>query len=80
VLHRPNETILYSKGLLDVLFVGFHVIVWTFLRAFSIDYILKPLAKRMNTRPGLWDRFGEQGWLAFYYTPSFLTGMVCVHC
>jgi acyl-CoA-dependent ceramide synthase len=69
----------YGKGVLDVAFVMFYILVWTLVRAVAIEHFLKPLAKRMGAKEALFDRFGEQGWLVMYYTPSFLIGTVCLN-
>ncbi|KAI9189243.1 Sphingosine N-acyltransferase lag1 [Blastocladiella emersonii ATCC 22665] len=74
-----DGTQLYGKGAYDVAFVAFGVLVWTFLRAAVIDYVLRPTAKALGCRRALVERFGEQGWLVVYYTLSFSVGTYFVY-
>ncbi|KAF9513209.1 hypothetical protein BS47DRAFT_1485744 [Hydnum rufescens UP504] len=53
----------FAKGPLDILFVAYYVIVWSFVRQFLTLHILHPLAIRFGVRKS--DkvvRFGEQGY------------------
>jgi len=59
----------YAKGPLDVLFVLYYVIVWSFVRQFLTIHILRPLAIRMGVRKAdKLARFGEQGYAVIYFS------------
>ncbi|ORZ29747.1 TLC domain-domain-containing protein [Catenaria anguillulae PL171] len=71
----PSASGLYAKGPADLAFILGGVLFWTLARALTIDYLLKPLGKRLGCRRSLIDRFGEQGWLVIYYSLSFSIGL-----
>jgi len=75
--NKDPETGLYSKAWTDLYFIGFWVVVFTFLRAFVRSFVLKPIAvyagvKKEHNR----NRFQEEGWVCMYYTLSWCMGMV----
>lgn len=75
--NKDPETGLYSKAWTDLYFIGFWVIVFTFLRAFVRSFFLKPIAvyagvKKEHSQ----NRFQEEGWVCMYYTLSWCMGMV----
>ncbi|ORZ37007.1 TLC domain-domain-containing protein [Catenaria anguillulae PL171] len=71
--HPPNSTPL------DVAFVVFGIIIWTLVRAVTIDHVLKPLARKLKCTRSHVERFGEQGWLGLYYSVSWSIGMWFVY-
>ncbi|KAK8234392.1 TLC domain-containing protein [Phyllosticta capitalensis] len=66
----------YLQGYDDFPFVFFWVVAFTALRAGTMDYVLKPLARLGGIRSKkACVRFAEQGWLAIYYSFSWAVGM-----
>ncbi|KAI8885617.1 longevity assurance proteins LAG1/LAC1 [Backusella circina FSU 941] len=66
----PNG--LYRKSLWDIAFLFFYFCIFTFLRAASMDYILKPLSMKAKVSKGKTLRFAEQSWLyIFYHSPTW---------
>ena len=66
----PNEPPLlrYGKGLLDLCFVAFFVVVFSFLRQILTVHFFKPLAARWGIRAeNKQVRFAEQGYALFYW-------------
>ncbi|CAG8379700.1 unnamed protein product [Penicillium salamii] len=57
----------YGKGLWDLAFVSFYVIVLTFTREFVMQELLRPLAARIKSR-GKQARFMEQAYTAIYFS------------
>ncbi|KAJ3374091.1 sphingosine N-acyltransferase lag1 [Allomyces arbusculus] len=72
--YRRDEDGLFAKGRLDLAFIAYYVVFWTFARAFCIDYMIKPLGRSLRVPKKLLDRFGEQGWLVVYYSTAFSVG------
>ncbi|KAK5822992.1 TLC domain-containing protein [Linnemannia elongata] len=67
---------LYSKAWTDFNFIGFWIVVFTFLRAFVMTVVLKPFAiwagvKKEHQQ----NRFQEEGWVCIYYSISWTLGM-----
>jgi len=59
---------LYQKGFLDLVFMAYYVVVFSFIRQFIILHILRPIARRCGIKSeGKLDRFGEQGYAAVYF-------------
>lgn len=56
----------YGKGLWDLAFVSFYVIVLTFTREFVMQELLRPLAARIKSRAKQ-ARFMEQAYTAIYF-------------
>ncbi|KAF8528669.1 TLC domain-containing protein [Gautieria morchelliformis] len=66
----------YQKGYLDLLFIAFYVIVWSFIRQTITLYIFNPLARWFGIKkPSKIDRFGEQGYAITYFTFMTLLGL-----
>lgn len=58
----------YAKGWLDILFIAYHIIVFSFIRQFTIFKIIFPIARRLGIkRRAKLDRFGEQAYSMLYY-------------
>jgi len=78
-LHLQNkypDSNRYDIGKDDIYVVITGIFAFTFIRAFSMHYILKPLAKQnkiYSTKAK--QRFMEQGWCVILYTTSFTTGL-----
>ncbi|KAI0092015.1 longevity assurance proteins LAG1 LAC1 [Irpex rosettiformis] len=66
----------YQKGCLDLVFVAFYVVFWSFVRQSITLWLLKPLARRFGIRKELkLDRFGEQGYAVVYFAFTGLWGL-----
>lgn len=66
----------YTQGWDDFHFVSFGIIVFTALRAATMDYVLKPLARMGGIqKKKATVRFAEQGWLLIYCSIFWTLGM-----
>jgi acyl-CoA-dependent ceramide synthase len=63
----PTLPTQYGKGLWDVAFVSFYVIVLSFTREFIMQEILRPLARLRIKSRGKQSRFMEQAYTAIYF-------------
>lgn len=67
----------YAKGWLDIVFVLYHVVVFSFIRQFAILDIILPFARRQGIKKqARLDRFGEQSYAMFYYGVMGVWGTV----
>lgn len=74
----------YGVGFDDVYVIAFFIVLFTGLRAWTMEYLLAPLAKSqgISKRKDL-TRFSEQAWLLVYYCFFWPLGVVsplCKHC
>ncbi|KAK9471487.1 sphingosine N-acyltransferase [Dipodascopsis tothii] len=70
----------YAKGAWDFIFVGYYVIVFTFLREFSMQQILEPIAHRCGIkRESKVKRFMEQTYSIMYYSVMSPWGLYIMH-
>ncbi|KAK9459029.1 TLC domain-containing protein [Lipomyces oligophaga] len=78
--YRVEQTGLYVKGTDDVYFCFFAVVVFTFVRAFAMDYVFTPFARwaGIRSQKGL-ARFAEQAWSWAYYCASFSLGLYIMY-
>lgn len=81
VSHRAATSSLddsrYQKGYLDLVFIAFYIVVWSFIRQFITIWGFKPLARWYGIRKeGKLDRFGEQGYAVAYFAFTGLWGLV----
>ncbi|CAH7665832.1 TRAM1-like protein-domain-containing protein [Phakopsora pachyrhizi] len=60
----------YGKGLKDLPFLAFYVIVFSFLRQAVIKYFVKPYATWLGLRGTKLQRFADQGYAIFYWSSS----------
>jgi acyl-CoA-dependent ceramide synthase len=67
----------YATGFDDAYLIAFFIVLFTGLRAGTMDYILAPLG-RLNgiSKKKTLTRFTEQAWLLVYYCVFWPTGMV----
>ncbi len=64
----PNLPVQYGKGLWDIAFVSFYVIVLSFTREFIMQKFLRPMAKRSGLKSrAKQSRFMEQMYTAIYF-------------
>lgn len=67
----------YVKGILDLLFIAYHVVVFSFIRQFTLFHIIHPIARKLGIRKqGKLDRFGEQAYAVLYYGVMGVCGAV----
>ncbi|THH08649.1 hypothetical protein EW145_g2568 [Phellinidium pouzarii] len=58
----------YAKGWLDIAFITYHIIVFSFIRQFTILKIIFPVARYLGIKKqAKLDRFGEQAYAMLYY-------------
>lgn len=75
--HYNEETGKYAAGFDDGYFIAFCVVLFTFLRASVMQYLLTPVARMGGiTKPKMQVRFTEQAWLLVYYGVFWTYGMV----
>ncbi|KKA26463.1 hypothetical protein TD95_000122 [Thielaviopsis punctulata] len=74
--HYNDETGKYAAGFDDAFFISFCVVLFTFLRASVMQYLLTPVARMGGiTKPKMQTRFTEQAWLLVYYGVFWTYGM-----
>jgi len=66
----------YKKGWLDLVFIAYHIIFWSFVRQFVTLHILRPLARKLGIRGSKIMRFTEQGYAIFYFGIMGIAGIV----
>ncbi|KAF9875097.1 hypothetical protein CkaCkLH20_07363 [Colletotrichum karsti] len=74
--YKNPETGMYGAGLGDGCLIAFCIVLFTGLRAATMEYVLAPLAKTwgISKRKDL-TRFSEQAWLLVYYGVFWPMGM-----
>ncbi|KAL1310683.1 hypothetical protein AAFC00_000944 [Neodothiora populina] len=73
--YHDEPTGLYHQGWDDFKFVTFWIVVFTALRAATMDYVLIPLAKYAGvSKKKATIRFAEQAWLLIYYAVFWTLG------
>jgi len=59
----------YAKGPLDIVFIAYNVIVFSFVRQFCTLKILRPMARKLGVqKSSKLDRFAEQGYAVIYFS------------
>jgi len=67
----------YAKGPQDLVFVLYHIIVFSFVRQFTLFNIIHPFALRLGIKRGTkLERFGEQVYALLYYGAMGVWGML----
>lgn len=75
--YRDPDTGLYTQGWDDLKLVSCWIIIFTALRAATMDYLLLPFAKCAGiTKKKAIVRFAEQAWMLIYYCISWPLGFV----
>jgi very-long-chain ceramide synthase len=73
----PPDDRRYQKGYLDLVFVAYFIVVWSFVRQTITVNIARPFARRFGIRKeGKLDRFGEQLYAVVYFTFFGIWGVV----
>ncbi|KAI0032043.1 longevity assurance proteins LAG1/LAC1 [Vararia minispora EC-137] len=58
----------YRKGPLDLLFIAYYIVFWSFVRQSITIYLCQPFARRFGIyKQAKLDRFGEQGYAVIYF-------------
>ncbi|KAH8113272.1 longevity assurance proteins LAG1/LAC1 [Phellopilus nigrolimitatus] len=70
----------YAKGWLDIAFVTYYIIVFSFIRQFAILDIIHPIGRHLGIRKQSLDRFGEQGYAMLYYGVMGFWGIYVMSC
>ncbi|KAL7749249.1 Sphingosine N-acyltransferase lag1 [Sorochytrium milnesiophthora] len=70
----PDQN-LYYHGWDDLYFVSFYMVFLIFLRAFTMNYVLKPLSLILGAKKSTQERFAEQAWCVIYYTTTVTVGL-----
>lgn len=80
-LETRDEGILrYGKGPLDLCFLAFYVLVFSFIRQGALQHVITPLAVRAGIPKGRkLERFNEQGYAFLYWSASSIIGLVRDH-
>lgn len=66
----------YGKGPLDLAFLGFYIIVFSFLRQSVTEYLVRPLARNLGLRTeSKVQRFMEQAYAVVYFSASGAYGL-----
>lgn len=67
----------YDKGLLDLAFLGFYIVVFSFVRQSLTEYIIRPFARSLGIKSeSKLVRFMEQAYAVVYFTASGSFGLV----
>lgn len=67
----------YAKGYLDLVFLAFHIVFYSFLRQFVTTFLCWPVARYFGIKKqAKLDRFGEQGYALLYFTVMGAWGFV----
>jgi very-long-chain ceramide synthase len=63
----PDQATQYGKGLWDIAFVAFYIVVLSFTREFIMQELLRPLAQYAGLKKPKQARFMEQMYTAIYF-------------
>ena len=61
------DDIRYEKGWLDLAFIAYHIIVFSFIRQFFLLKVIRPVSIKLGIKKRKLDRFGEQAYAVIYY-------------
>ncbi|KAF2224337.1 TLC domain-containing protein [Elsinoe ampelina] len=74
--HQDAETGLYLPGVEDLKYISLWIVIFTGLRAGTMDYVLMPWAKSLGLKKKkTMVRFAEQAWMLIYYMVFWTIGM-----
>lgn len=66
----------YQKGYMDLVFIAYYIIFWSFVRQTITLHICRPVARWFGIKKeGKLDRFGEQGYAILYFSFTGLWGL-----
>jgi very-long-chain ceramide synthase len=67
----------YQKGYLDLVFIAYYIIFWSFVRQTITLYICRPIARWFGIKKeAKLDRFGEQAYAVLYFGFTGFWGLV----
>lgn len=70
----------YQKGWLDLIFIAYHIVVWSFVRQSLTLNVARVLGRKAGIRQETkLDRFGEQFYAIVYFTFFGIWGVVGAH-
>ena len=68
VQDSPADDPRYRKGYMDLVFIAYYIIFWSFIRQSITMYLCRPIARYFGIKKeGKLDRFGEQGYAVIYF-------------
>ncbi|GAA5995755.1 uncharacterized protein JCM10292_004725 [Rhodotorula paludigena] len=71
-----DDHVRYGKGPLDLAFLAFYIVVFSFLRQSITEYLIRPLASQLGLRTeGKITRFMEQAYAVVYFSASGAFGL-----
>lgn len=73
---QADGSVVYGKGRKDLMFCGFYTAVFTFIREFSMEMVLRPLARWLELSKSKQSRFMEQCYALVYFIAFGLFGLV----
>lgn len=77
VPESPDSDPRYQKGYMDLVFIAYYIIFWSFVRQSITIYICRPVALWFGIKKETkLDRFGEQAYAVFYFTFTGVWGLV----
>lgn len=77
VADSPQEDPRYAKGPRDLAFLAYHIIVFSFIRQFTLFNLIHPIALSLGIKRGSkLERFGEQAYAVLYYGTMGAWGIV----
>lgn len=79
LISNQNAEGRYAKSIWDTTFLFFYICVFTALRAFLMDYVLIPFAKKQKVSAKKYQRFAEQSWSFLYYGFGFSFGIYVMY-
>jgi len=69
----------YAKGYLDLAFIAYYIIIFSFLRQVATIHLCRPIARYFKIkRQSQLDRFGEQGYALAYFAVMGMWGVVSI--
>lgn len=78
--YHDSKTGLYNAGWDDLKLVALWIVIFTALRAATMDYVLLPCAKYVGiNKKKATIRFAEQAWMLIYYCVFWTLGTVSRH-
>lgn len=74
----PDDNPRYHKGYLDLVFIAYYIVFWSFVRQVVTINLCRPIARWFGLKKEVkLDRFGEQGYAVLYWGGMGLWGVVC---
>ena len=81
VAESASDDVRYAKGWLDLAFIAYHVIVFSFIRQFLLLKVIRPISIKLGIKKqAKLDRFGEQAYAIIYYGTMGVWGIVSQLC